>query len=80
MTGVNFWEAGQVPALQGDAGQGTISSSAPASVIVRSKGGELEVGVSDRRSCRKSRYGRLAMSVSAVSVGNPDVQVVSMSR
>ena len=80
VTGVNFWEAGQVPALQGDAGQGTISSSAPASVIVRSKGGELEVGVSDPTQLQKEPVTvGLPMSVSAVSVGNPDVEVVSMS-
>ncbi|MFQ8805086.1 MAG: polysaccharide lyase beta-sandwich domain-containing protein [Alistipes indistinctus] len=57
-----------------------ISSSAPASVIVRSKGGELEVGVSDPTQLQKEPVTvGLPMSVSAVSVGNPDVEVVSMS-
>lgn len=49
-------------------------------MIVRSKGGELEVGVSDPTQLQKEPVTvGLPMSVSAVSVGNPDVEVVSMS-
>ena len=70
VTGFNFWEAAVSPVAG-------ITVSAPASVILRETGTELIIGISDPTHKEKTITVEIDRLVSDITVGNPDIQVLS---
>ena len=73
VTGINFWEAGSLPAVG-------LSVDAPCSVVIREADGQLTIGVSDPTQVNETGVEvTLDRTVGQLVQENPDVKVLSTS-